>query len=88
MTHQICDLREAREHSPSLDERIAGLRRRRKTLTHLIDSLTAYAHDAGQQSDLTYVRHLHDPSRQVPDQYDPGNLGQRAAPGVVSRKRC
>jgi hypothetical protein len=46
MPKQICDP-EAQEQSPSLDERIARLRRRWIALTQLIDSLTAYAQYAG-----------------------------------------
>jgi hypothetical protein len=40
MSQQTGDPRKAWENRPSLDERIAGLRRRRSALTHLIDSLT------------------------------------------------
>jgi hypothetical protein len=55
MPKQMCDPRQAQEQSPTLDERIAHLRRRRTALTQLIDSLTAYAQYAGQESDLTYA---------------------------------
>ena len=65
MRKQICDPRQAREQSPSLDERIAGLRRHRTTLTQLIDSLTAYAQCAGQESGLTYTCHVYDLSVQL-----------------------
>lgn len=57
MPKQICDPRQAKEQSPSLDERIAHLRRRRTALTQLIDSLTAYAQYAGQEFGLTYACH-------------------------------
>jgi hypothetical protein len=73
------DRRQAHEHSSSLDKRLARLRLRRRTLTRLIDSLTAYAQCARHESDLTYFCHLHHPS-QVPDKYDLGNLGN-AVPG-------
>ena len=52
MPKQICDP-EARELRPSLDESIARLRRRQIALTQLIDSFTAYAEYAGQESDVT-----------------------------------
>ena len=58
MPKQMCDPRQAQEQSPGLDERIVHLRRRRTALTQLIDSLTAYAQYAGQESDLTYACHL------------------------------
>ena len=57
MPKQMCDSRQAQEQSPTLYERIAHLRRRRTALTQLIDSLTAYAQYAGQESDLTYACH-------------------------------
>jgi hypothetical protein len=54
MPKQIRDPWQALEQSPTLDERITHLRRQRTALTQLIDSLTAYAQYAGQESDLTY----------------------------------
>jgi hypothetical protein len=78
---QICDPRQARERSPSLDERIARLHRRRMALTQLMDLLTAYAHYAGQESDLTYVCHLHNPPRQLPGQPRSGKPGSTRRPG-------
>jgi hypothetical protein len=51
MPKQICDPK-ARELRPSLNERIARLRRRQIALTQLIDSFTAYAEYGGQESDV------------------------------------
>ena len=76
MRKQICDPRQAREQSPSLDERIAGLRRHRTTLTQLIDSLTAYAQCAGQESGLTYTCHV---SMQLAAKYVQSEEGRRNA---------
>jgi hypothetical protein len=64
MPKQLCATYRAEEHSPSLDERIARLRRRRTALMQLIESLNAYARYDGQESDLTYACHLYDLSRQ------------------------
>jgi hypothetical protein len=75
MSQQTGDPQQAREHSPSLDERIARLRLRRSALTHLIDSLTAYAQYAGQQSDLTYLRRQRHRSGQLSRQLRCGDLG-------------
>jgi hypothetical protein len=58
MLKQISDPRQAQEQNPSLDERIARLRRRQTALTQLIDSLTAYAQYAGQESDLNHACYL------------------------------
>jgi hypothetical protein len=43
----------------NLDGRIAELRRRQAILTNLIDSLSAYARYAGQESDLTSLESFH-----------------------------
>jgi hypothetical protein len=77
MPKTSCDSRQAREHSLSLDERIAQLRRRRTVLTQLMDSLTAYTRCDGQESGLANVCHLHNPSRRLPDKCAPGSPGQR-----------
>lgn len=53
MPKQICDSQQAREDGPSLDERIAWLRRRRAALTQAMGSLTAYARCAGRESGFT-----------------------------------
>ena len=73
MPKQICDP-EARELSPSLDERIARLRRRQIALTQLIDSFTAYAEFAGQESDLTRARRPYDLSGQLLARCAPASL--------------
>src|ERR1039457_576810 len=78
MSQQIGDPRQARAHRPSLDERIAGLRRHRSALTHLIDSLTAYAQYGGQQSDLTYL---------CSQRHCPGTLSRQLRGGEVGLTR-
>ena len=75
MLKQICDRRKTRTLGPSLTERIAQLRRRRTALTVLMDSLTAYAHYASLDTNLTYACHLHDPSSQLAARCAPGKLG-------------
>jgi hypothetical protein len=88
MPKQIGDPRQVLRHSPSLDERIAGLRRRRRAVTHLIDSLTTYAHFAGHESDLTDLRRLHNRSGQLPGQVRRGNLGSTRRPGSCQEKEA
>jgi hypothetical protein len=66
MTMQICGRQRARKQSPKLEERIGRLRQRRTVLTQLIDSLGAYIHYAGQDSDLTADCHLYELSSKVP----------------------
>jgi hypothetical protein len=66
MQEQICEPRQTQEQSPGLDGRIARLRCRRTALVQLIDSLTAYAEYAGQESDLTYACQVDDLSMQLP----------------------
>jgi hypothetical protein len=86
MPKQIGDPRQARGHSPSLDERIDVLRRRRRALTHLIDSLTTYAHFAGHESDLTDLCRLHNRPGHVPGQVRCGDLGSTRRPGNCQEK--
>ena len=86
MPKQIGEPRQAREHSPSLDERIAGLRRQRRALTQLIDSLTAYADLGGRESGLTYLcRQLNRPG-QLPEPVRRGDLGSTRRPGNCQEK--
>jgi len=63
---QFCAPKPTPTPIPSLNERIARLRRRRTALSQLIDSLTEYAQYAGQESDLTYECHLYDLARRLP----------------------
>ena len=81
MSQQIGGPRQAREHRPSLDERIAGLHRHRSALTHLIDSLTAYAQYDGHRSDLTYLCGQRHRPGQLPRQLRGGDLGLTRRPG-------
>jgi hypothetical protein len=86
MPKQIGDPSQAREHSSSLDEPIARLRRRRRALTQLIDSLAAYTQYAGQEFGLTYVCHVHNPPRELPEQVRSGKTGSTRRPGSSQLK--
>ena len=86
MSQQTGDPRKAWENRSSWDERIAGLRRRRSALTHLIDSLTAYAQYAGQQSDLTYLCRQRHRRGQLSRQLRCGDLGPTRRPGNCLEK--
>ena len=86
MSQQIGDPRQPREHRQSLDELIAGLRRRRSALTHLIDSLSTYAQYAGQQSDLTYLCRQRHRRGQLSRQLRCGDLGPTRRPGNCLEK--
>jgi hypothetical protein len=86
MPKQIGKRRQARGHSPSLDGRIDVLRRRRRALTHVIDSFTAYLHSAGHESDLTGLCRPHNRPRHVPGPVRRCDLGATRRPGNCQEK--
>jgi hypothetical protein len=63
---QICETPLALE-GLGLKKCLARLRRRRASLTQLIDSLDSYAQKGCQESDLNYARHYYDLAGRLPD---------------------
>ena len=86
MPKQIGKRRQARGHSPSLDGRIDVLRRRRRALTHVIDSFTAYLHSAGHESDLTDLCRLRNRPGHVPGHVPCGDLASTRRLGNCQEK--